>query len=52
MKLRIVDKDGNLALYQGKRLEFDPSERDRAETIVWLVGRNATNGPFRLIEVA
>lgn len=49
-KLYIVNNDGNVMSYQGRRLEFDLAERERAEMIMWLVGRNATNGPFGLVE--
>ena len=44
--------------YDGKLMIFNPedppingmTERERAESILWLMGRNATNGPFRLVE--
>jgi len=50
-KLHVVNTQGQLMVYQGQRLEFDPTERERAETIAWLAGRNATNGPFHVKEV-
>ncbi len=57
-KLRIVNADGQTMNYQGKPLVFDLSkpevtgmtERERAENLLWLLGRSATNGPFRLEE--
>lgn len=48
---QIVTKDGSTAFYQGTKLEFNDNEKDRAETILWLVNRNAANGPFYLVEV-
>jgi hypothetical protein len=50
-KLHVVNRQGQLMIYQGQRLEFDPSDRERAETIAWLASRNATNGPFEVREV-
>jgi hypothetical protein len=46
--MRIVDKNGQTASYQGQLLVFKPDERERAEMILFLVNRNAANGPFRL----
>lgn len=48
--LKIVNDNGETATYHGKRLEFVESERERAEMILWLVQREASNGPFRLVE--
>jgi len=48
-RLRIVNGKGELASYQGKRMEFEDSERERAEMIVFLLNRQAIGGPFRLI---
>lgn len=48
--LKIVNDKGETATYRGKRLEFLDSERERAETILFLVQREATNGPHSLVE--
>lgn len=58
-KLKIVDKEGRLAIYQGQKMIFDPNsegkvsglnERERAQNICWLLNRNASNGPFEIKE--
>ena len=58
-KLKIVNQNGELMDYQGTLMVFNPNnepqvagmtERERAESILWLLERNATNGPFRLVE--
>ena len=55
-QLQIVDSKGNILLYQGKRMVFDdtPEENERANTICWLVNREAVGGPFvvRVVERA
>lgn len=48
-RLCIVDSNGSICKYMGKELRFDAHERERAEMILFLLERNAVNGPFRLI---
>jgi hypothetical protein len=52
-RIAIVNREGQVATYQGKQMVFDdtPEERERAEAILFLVGRSATNGPFQLLQV-
>lgn len=57
-KLKIVGPDERIASYNGKLLVFNlddqqmsgVSEQDRAQMILELINRNASNGPFRLVE--
>jgi hypothetical protein len=51
MKLAIVNAAGEVMSYQGTVLVFHPSERERAEAILWLVQRNAVDGRhYQLVE--
>ena len=57
-KLKLVNDSGQIATYKGKLMVFDPekpsvkgmTERERAETILFLVNSSALNGPFKLEE--
>ena len=46
----LVDANGRICSLHGTELRFDASDRERAETILWLLRLNAVGGgDFRLI---
>jgi hypothetical protein len=50
-RLAIVNREGQIATYQGEHMVFDdtPEERQRAENILSTLSRAAVNGPFELV---
>ena len=50
-RIVIINREGQVATYQGKQMLFDdtPEERQRAENILSILSRAAINGPFELV---
>ena len=46
---KVVDTKGRLMNYRGKDLIFEEDEKERAESIVWFLDREAKGGPFKVV---